>query len=475
MKRKMKRIEIILTVIGSLVMAAFLAAVATCWLGCGGTPEVPPCGPGTFEFRGICLPVASEPPCGPGTIAFHGVCVSDAEDHCGAGSHWDPEVCQKNGRCGMCVANEKSPASPEINPPVKTATLLEGWKTIADNKLGGGIYGYLAGNDVGYLAGWQSIDQNVSLATINKLGAQTSPKGLVAKESWPNFAVAAAGTSFLMAADGWMERMSKNGQMIEYHLNANHADAIGSDGLTDIITSRAFKGENGCNEASCRRIQLFTSKGVPAYSLLNGYSFNTSFTTWSVGIMGHIVLVAEGRTYTNNGQSSSLLVMETYNTSNNFQSSMQILANNPNNTGMYFAGRVMPDPAHGRFLVFWGYNDGKGGIKRYVTAISTNGGIGITIETPHFYGVAVDSAGRVIGVLPDTEAGKISLCRYNAKLDLETCFEAVSIGSDKKFYYLANFLVAVSGNTAAVVYPVSDDSYYQNTEVRIAIASMPIP
>lgn len=112
---KMTKKEIIGTVVGSLVLAAIFSALATCWLGC--TPEVPPCGPGTYEFRGVCLPNETEPPCGPGTIAFHGVCISDVEDHCGAGSHWDPEVCQKNGRCGMCVADETPPPTKTVEGP----------------------------------------------------------------------------------------------------------------------------------------------------------------------------------------------------------------------------------------------------------------------------------------------------------------------------------------------------------------------
>lgn len=54
-----------------------LVITALLFTACDGTPDLPPCGPGTYEFQGICLPIETEPPCGPGTHDINGVCVAD--------------------------------------------------------------------------------------------------------------------------------------------------------------------------------------------------------------------------------------------------------------------------------------------------------------------------------------------------------------------------------------------------------------
>ncbi len=85
---------ILLGLLGAVIV---FATMATCLLtGCGGEGNLPPCGPGTYEFQGICLPTETEPPCGPGTYEVGGVCVADPATPppppvkqlvCGKGTH----------------------------------------------------------------------------------------------------------------------------------------------------------------------------------------------------------------------------------------------------------------------------------------------------------------------------------------------------------------------------------------------------
>lgn len=85
----------------SKILAVLMVLCGFTAIGCEPAPDLPPCGPGTYEFRGICLPTETEPPCGPGTHEVSGICIADPVTPpppaktlvCGEGTY------ELNGKC----------------------------------------------------------------------------------------------------------------------------------------------------------------------------------------------------------------------------------------------------------------------------------------------------------------------------------------------------------------------------------------
>lgn len=116
----------------SFLLAAICAAGVVCVLtGCGGTPDLPPCGPGTYEFRRICLPTKTEPPCGPGTHEVSGTCVADPglAHHatktlvCGKGTHEENGVCVADQTTKPAACPEPTVTLSNDNPGPKVVQL----------------------------------------------------------------------------------------------------------------------------------------------------------------------------------------------------------------------------------------------------------------------------------------------------------------------------------------------------------------